>query len=464
MAGWPVPSVPRSSVRLTERLVKLAADADQPAAVRTAAITALGQLRPAGLADRLSNILGAGPPPPVGRAAMTVLGNLDPPRAVESLFKQAETLTDGDAIDRWTSLLSSRGAATAVATQLARSTVNESFARAGLAAARRLPGDNQSLIDALLPLAGAAISPEALTPERLAELTAATIATGDPFAGERIYHLAELQCVSCHQIGGVGGVVGPDLTTIGTSAPVDYLIESIIAPNAKIKENYHSTVALTEDGVFAGIEIGSTEQRLILRGADNRLIEIDREIVLETKPGPSLMPAGLVDRLPIEQQRDLYAFLSRLGRPGDFEADAAAARHFDVLAGDNRVEQDGMAVVLDPAAPLDWKPTDTRIDGSVSGEGLRELTRLPINRSLVSVYLRTTLAASQTEGSVQLIGSDRAAAWLGGDAVEPSEAGENTTRWPIPPSMQPRTLVIRLDGRSIPEVLRVRGEGVGWMP
>ena len=52
----------------------------------------------------------------------------------------------------------------------------------------------------------------------------------------------DLGCVNCHAIGGAGGQVGPDLVSIGASAPVDYLVESILQPNKAIKEGYHSLV------------------------------------------------------------------------------------------------------------------------------------------------------------------------------------------------------------------------------
>ena len=58
---------------------------------------------------------------------------------------------------------------------------------------------------------------------------------GDPFSGEKVYRRQALACTVCHAIGGAGGKVGPDFTSIGASAQPDYLIESILYPNRKIK-------------------------------------------------------------------------------------------------------------------------------------------------------------------------------------------------------------------------------------
>ena len=50
---------------------------------------------------------------------------------------------------------------------------------------------------------------------------------GNAARGEAVYRKPALACMTCHAIGGAGGVVGPDLVSIGASAPVDYLIDSI---------------------------------------------------------------------------------------------------------------------------------------------------------------------------------------------------------------------------------------------
>ena len=71
-------------------------------------------------------------------------------------------------------------------------------------------------------------------------------AEGDAARGEAVFRRAD--CLKCHSIAGAGGRVGPDLISIGTSAQVDYLIESIFDPSGKIKENYHSLKVATDDG------------------------------------------------------------------------------------------------------------------------------------------------------------------------------------------------------------------------
>ena len=64
--------------------------------------------------------------------------------------------------------------------------------------------------------------------------------------GELIFRRKDLNCLTCHAIAGAGGAVGPDLTSIGASAQVDYLVESLLQPNKAIKEGYHSLVVTTK--------------------------------------------------------------------------------------------------------------------------------------------------------------------------------------------------------------------------
>ena len=64
--------------------------------------------------------------------------------------------------------------------------------------------------------------------------------TGDAARGEAVFRRKEMQCLACHAVGGAGGQVGPDLTSIGASAQPDYLVDSLLLPNKAIKEGFHA--------------------------------------------------------------------------------------------------------------------------------------------------------------------------------------------------------------------------------
>jgi putative heme-binding domain-containing protein len=138
---------------------------------------------------------------------------------------------------------------------------------------------------------------------------------GDPVRGEWIYRRAELQCVQCHRIGGVGGLVGPDLTSIGAQAPADYLFEALLNPAAKVKEGYNAKVVKTEnDEVLAGIPIRESDDQVVLRLADGKEVAIDKSDITDIKDSRSLMPDGLLDSLSEEEAVDLLRFILEMGR------------------------------------------------------------------------------------------------------------------------------------------------------
>jgi cytochrome c551/c552 len=50
--------------------------------------------------------------------------------------------------------------------------------------------------------------------------------------------MAQLACVACHKVGGQGGELGPDLSSIGASRDRQYLRRAILAPAADVAEGY----------------------------------------------------------------------------------------------------------------------------------------------------------------------------------------------------------------------------------
>ena len=144
--------------------------------------------------------------------------------------------------------------------------------------------------------------------------------TGNANRGETVYRRKNLNCIKCHAIGGSGGIVGPDLISLGASSPMDYIIESLVNPNAKIKEGYHTTTILTDDGrLFSGKLISQSDAQVTLRDAENKeLIFSDEEIEEQKISNQSLMPTDAVATLDRVDFLDLVRFLSELGKEGPY--------------------------------------------------------------------------------------------------------------------------------------------------
>jgi len=123
--------------------------------------------------------------------------------------------------------------------------------------------------------------------------------------------------MKCHAIAGAGGLVGPDLISIGASAQVDYLIDSLLLPSKAIKENYNTIVLSTDDGlVQAGIKVRENQQEVVLRNADGQILTIPLDKIEERADGKSLMPVGLTESLTHDELVHLTRFLSELGKVG----------------------------------------------------------------------------------------------------------------------------------------------------
>ena len=143
-----------------------------------------------------------------------------------------------------------------------------------------------------------------LNDKLVAELVAEVSDRGSARRGERIYRREQLQCMKCHAIGGAGGAVGPDLVSIGASAQVDYLVESLIEPNRKVKENYHTQMYVLAAGkIVSGIPVREGGAAVVIRDAEDREVVIPKaniEDIIETSRQMSTLPSSTIQRkIPI---------------------------------------------------------------------------------------------------------------------------------------------------------------------
>ena len=165
-------------------------------------------------------------------------------------------------------------------------------------------------------IAGDILPPNA---EELAALMAEVEASGDASRGEAVFRRDDLSCLKCHAVSGGGGQIGPDLSPLGASSPVDYIIKSIFDPDFQIKEAFVTKVVLTSDGLAVqGIVADRTADTLVLKDADGKLNEIPLSDIEDEIEGKSLMPKGLVKFMTHDELVDLVRFLAALGKPGEY--------------------------------------------------------------------------------------------------------------------------------------------------
>ena len=386
---------------------------------------------------------------PNRQRAAVALAALDP-KAPEIAAALAASPDEAVALAAWRDLFKTQKAIDALAANLPAD-LPKPVAAAGVRAAREAGKKGEPLLAALTPLAGPQTKP-VLGPADFKAIAARMWTQGgDAAQGELIYRRATLGCVTCHAIGGAGGVVGPSLTSLGASAPLDYIIESMLVPNAKVKEGYNGVTLKLKDGSeLTGIQARETGQEVILRNvAGQETAVVKANITGKTDIG-SIMPAGLLDALNDNERMNLYCFLAELGKPGPFDASKSnVARVWRLYPG-------AATELALKGAPSDASANAlTLVDGRLRKETVTEALQLVTNPG--EVIYAVTQFQTATAGTTRIFVSGTTTAWLDGKPVTAlagakTPDGASLFQAELPAGIH--TLAVKLDVKSLPEVLR----------
>ena len=444
---------------LSRQLIQAANNTQTPLGERAAAFVALRDIGGASVIAELKTLVGSAASPGIQREAVTTLAGLNFPTALpEILTTLKATTNETEATVLWRNLLGIRHAGEQLAKALPGSNLPAETARAGLRVARS-GTQNAMLVPVLMPLAGLALPAQPMTPTELQSLAAKALAQGDAARGELIFRRTELACLTCHAIGGAGGKVGPDLTSIGASAPADYLVESLFYPNAKIKEGYNSVdITTKDDQEFSGIVVRESDNEVVLRNAANQEVSIAKRNIANRVTGGSLMPGGLPEALLPEERLDLIKFLSQLGRPGEYDAaHGGAARLWRIYKVTSENEHLGVERVIRGDFTLkDWVTTFSLVNGDLTKTACA--AALPSwsdnTRGLfAATQFRPTKAGPVT---LHLTGNVKGV-WVNGQSLK---AG---AQFSVDAQPDVNTLVVELDGAQLPEVLKLSSGDVSFL-
>lgn len=139
-----------------------------------------------------------------------------------------------------------------------------------------------------------------------------SLAGGNAVRGKEVFetHLAA-QCIACHRLGKEGSNVGPALAKVGAKGR-DYLLESIVLPQAKIAPGFGMMTVTKKDGsIVAGAPKSEDASRLVVLMPDGKEQAIPfAEITSRTPVISSMPPMGAI--LKPSEIRDLVEFLSGL--------------------------------------------------------------------------------------------------------------------------------------------------------
>jgi putative heme-binding domain-containing protein len=189
--------------------------------------------------------------------------------------------------------------------------------------------DLATTISAGIP--GTAMPPNRLTEEEIWQIVSylrtvqqpPATPTGDAKRGETLFFGAT-RCSSCHMVGGRGGRLGPELTTVGSARSRAYIVESIREPGRHLTEirpidggatlHYDAVTVVTGDGrTITGVPMNEDTFTIQLIDTSERVHSFDKKSLKSVRhENRSLMPAYDANRLNAADLDDVVAYLQTL--------------------------------------------------------------------------------------------------------------------------------------------------------
>ena len=137
--------------------------------------------------------------------------------------------------------------------------------------------------------------------------------------GRNLFHA--IGCAACHRFDGLGGDIGPDLTTVKNKFDARYLLESIIEPSKVISDQYGSKIVTMNDGAtHIGLVVERDKEVDVYPAAKTTeelkpaTLEASEIATIEESP-VSQMPPMMINSLNGDEVRDLIAYLLSGGDP-----------------------------------------------------------------------------------------------------------------------------------------------------
>ncbi|MEO6244203.1 MAG: PVC-type heme-binding CxxCH protein [Opitutaceae bacterium] len=138
-----------------------------------------------------------------------------------------------------------------------------------------------------------------------------TLTGGDINRGHLVFNSEKNACTLCHKIGYRGGLLGPDLTTIGKIRTARDLLEAIVFPSATLVRGYEPLTVTTKAGEsHTGLVRKDDADEVVLATGPETTQHISRAEIVDLLPSNvSPMPPGMDAVLTPQELADLIAFL-----------------------------------------------------------------------------------------------------------------------------------------------------------
>ncbi len=314
--------------------------------------------------------------------AVSQLATVNAPEAARIGVSLMGKMTDPEqAREIFTAFTSDRRRTNALAEELITTRIPEPIALAARQNLQRsVPwnrrdGDDVKLLIQGLEASGGVLPKERM-PQDLDEGQIKSLASearnkGNAANGELVFRKPELACLTCHAIGGAGGLIGPDLSSLGTSSPSETIIKSIIYPTESIKEGYElQRVARTDGSELMGYLVSDRPGEIVMRDVTGMEVAIPKDhIRVREKISGSLMPPGLTSTLDKQEFLDLVAFLSKMGESGSFRVPTQRyVRRWETLSGGEadlkKIKKDGIRIAASDNK-LGFQPNYSMVSGAL---------------------------------------------------------------------------------------------------
>jgi putative heme-binding domain-containing protein len=249
-------------------------------------------------------ILGTSEPPLLQAATLAAMGRFGHPRVADDLLQSWRALPPPLRLQAGGALLAREERAGVVLDALAAGRIGPGElapAQADFLRTHRDPAISARAVQLLGPLT-------VERPAVMQEFEPAARMAGDASQGRRLF---VERCAACHQFGGEGQRLGPDLTGVRVRGRTR-ILEAMLEPNLEVSPEYAASVVETREGeVMIGVTDDAGPLTLTVRQPGGIASVWARECVrsMETQVW-SLMPEGLERGLATQDMADLLEYLT----------------------------------------------------------------------------------------------------------------------------------------------------------
>ncbi|WP_031529805.1 PVC-type heme-binding CxxCH protein [Dyadobacter crusticola] len=383
--------------QLNTKLTELVKSGDTD--TKKAALGALAAIDKPKAQKLMTDLTGSQNPADVRVVAAAQLASVDPKAGATIAADLIRTLpANTDLTELFVAFISTNPGAAALGEAIAAKKIPEAAAKTGRQLVRSRAGWTRQNIDEMKVLVGALEAsggtlptqkmPQELNEQQIAGLAKLVSEKADPAKGELIFRKVEASCTTCHAIGGAGGLIGPDLSSLGTSSPAETIIKSILYPSESIKEGYDLKRVVKKDGSeLMGYLASDGASDVVIRDVTGKEISIPKSQlqVMEKVPG-SLMPPGLTAGLDQTEFINLVGYLTKLGESGDYRVpNTRYVRRWEASGDDVLPISKGSAAAKKSKSKLSWQPVYSKVSGELP---VAELPEVPVQGNKHLSYVR----------------------------------------------------------------------------